>query len=93
MRIGWSKRLAEVRRQLKCRLYADLSDLVEGEIDEDTTAKVVELFNRLADLEMEDGPGDLARLLAGLPPAFVNELRQKVQRLTDPQSPDARSET
>jgi hypothetical protein len=61
--------------------------------DKDTTAKVLELFNRLADLEMEDGPGDMARLLAGLPAAFVNELRQNLQRLTDTQSPDARSET
>jgi hypothetical protein len=80
-RRGFLKRLAAVRRGAKVWLYAEIGALVRGETDERRAARAMVLIEYLSELEQEDGPGGLERLLAGLPRGLGEQVRQELGRL------------
>jgi hypothetical protein len=86
------KRLAQARRRVKSRLYAEVAALARGDPDAAQQARALELFQRLTDLEQADGPGSLERLLAALPGDLARQIRAALRRLLDdrgvPAGPD-----
>ncbi len=83
MRGAYTKRLAGVRRHLKGRLYAAVGVLLRGQPGADEPARILDLLNRLSDLEAHDGPGGLVRLFSSLPAPAAEQLRQALRRLLD----------
>ncbi len=83
MRGAYPRRLAGVRRHLKGRLYATVGALLRGQPGADEVAQVLDLLDRLSDLEAHDGPGGLVRLLSALPVPAAEQLRQALRRLLD----------
>jgi hypothetical protein len=81
MSAAYPKRLAGVRRHLKARLYATVGALLRGQPGADEQGRLLDLLTRLSDLEAQDGPGALVRLLTGLPAPAAEEIRQALQRL------------
>ncbi len=79
----FSKRLAEARRRVKSRLYAEVAALARGDPDAGRQPQALNLFKRLTDLEQADGPGSLERLLSGLPEDLARQLRLALRQLLD----------
>jgi hypothetical protein len=72
-----------VRRLLKERLYREVVSRARGPRDPAQDAHLFSLLGHLSDLEREDGPGRLLRLLAGIPPDLALAIRQEMRRRLD----------
>ncbi|HKB36040.1 MAG TPA: hypothetical protein VKD72_06270 [Gemmataceae bacterium] len=82
-RPGFVKRLGDLRKRLKARLYSELGALLQGDLGADKADLALDLFCRLGDLERQDGNGAVERLLAGLPNGAAIQIRQELGRLLD----------
>jgi hypothetical protein len=77
---------------LKGLLYAEVGALLQSELDMDRADYALLLFKRLNELEMQDGPGALERVLNGLPEVVASQIRQELCRLLevgDPQGEES----
>jgi hypothetical protein len=79
----YGKRLGDARRRLKGLLYAKLGSLLLGDPDTENSERAVRLFQRLCELEKQDGDRGLERLLNVLPKDFRCQVLQEVKRLID----------
>ncbi len=77
------KRMTVARQRLKDRLYARFGALLRGEPEAEGQPRTFGLFERLIELEQEDGPGSLERLLNRLPDGLGQQIATELRRILD----------